>query len=123
MEEKAFLNQVSEPYRSVYLTSKGLNMLLDKKSELIELCLKHQIEKLYVFGSVLGNRFSDSSDFDFLIQFKDIPFDQYTDHYFELHEDLENLLSRKIDLLTDNSLSNKYLKEEIYSSRLLLYAA
>ena len=123
MKENAFLNQVSESEKSVYLTSKGLSFLLTKKVELIELCLKHQIDKLSVFGSVLENRFSDTSDFDFLIKFKDIPFDQYTDHYFELHEDLEKLLNRRIDLITDNSLTNKYFKDKVLSTRLLLYAA
>ena len=90
---------------------------------MIELCTKHQLSKLYVFGSALSQKFSDSSDFDFLIQFKDIPFDQYTDHYFELYEDLEALLGKKIDLITDKSLSNTFFMEKLISTRVLLYAA
>lgn len=123
MEENPLFNHVSEPLSSYYSRNEGLNLLLEKRTELLDLCLKHQIEKLYVFGSALGNTFSKNSDFDFLIRFKNIPFDQYTDHYFELHEDLERLLGRKIDLLTENSLRNKFLREKILSSRLLLYAA
>ena len=123
MEDKGLLSVVSESERPVYRSSNGLNLLFNKKKELVELCLKHQINKLYVFGSVLENRFTEKSDYDFLIQFKDIPFDQYTDHYFELHDDLEKLLGRKIDLLTEKSLKNKFFKEKVVSSRLLLYAA
>lgn len=123
MEDKGILSVVSESERPVYRSSNGLNLLFNKKKELVELCLKHQINKLYVFGSVLENRFTEKSDYDFLIQFKDIPFDQYTDHYFELHDDLEKLLGRKIDLLTEKSLKNKFFKEKVISSRLLLYAA
>lgn len=123
MEELALFNQVSEPESPSYYNSKGLNFLFEKKEELVALCLKHHIDKLYVFGSVLENRFSEKSDFDFLIQFKNIPYDQYTDHYFEMHEDLEKLLGRQIDLLTENSLNNKFFKEKVNSSRVLLYAA
>lgn len=123
MHEKAFLDQASDSERSVYITSKGLKSLLEKKEALIQLCEKYELEKLYVFGSALKNSFSDKSDYDFLIQFKDIPFDRYTDNYFSLHDELKNLLDREIDLLTDNSLANKYFKEEVINSRILLYAA
>lgn len=123
MEEIPFLDQVSDSDRSVYITSKGLKLLLEKKEALIQLCEKYELAKLYVFGSVLGNSFTEQSDYDFLIQFKDIPFDRYTDNYFSLHEDLKNLLHREIDLLTDNSITNKYFKEKVTNSRLLLYAA
>lgn len=117
------LDQVNDLESGVYLNSKGINFLLDKKDELVELCKKHQIEKLYVFGSATEDRFTDESDFDFLIRFKDIPFNQYTDHYFELHEDLEDLLGRKIDLLTEKSIRNRYFKEKVNVSKILLYAA
>ena len=123
MEEKAFLDQVSDSARPVYVSSKGLNMLFQKKDALIQLCKKYELEKFYVFGSVVENKFNNESDFDFLIKFKDIPFDLYTDYYFSLHEDLEHLLGRDIDLLTDNSLTNKFFKDKVSNSRLLLYAA
>lgn len=123
MSEKAFLDQVPDSSRSMYVTSNGLKLLLEKKEALIQLCKKYELEKLYVFGSVLRNSFSEESDYDFLVQFKDIPFERYTDNYFSLHEDLKNLLDRDIDLLTDNSITNRYFKEQITNSRLLLYAA
>ncbi|MEB2777551.1 nucleotidyltransferase domain-containing protein [Algoriphagus sp. D3-2-R+10] len=123
MEEKALLDQVSDSAMPLYVSSKGLNMLIGRKDAIIQLCEKYELEKLYVFGSVVENKFNDESDFDFLIQFKNIPFDTYTDHYFSLHEDLQNLLGREIDLLTDNSLTNKFFKDKVYKSRLLLYAA
>lgn len=123
MKEEAIFNQVSDTPQSRYGISEGLKILFSKKDELIELCKKHHLKKLYTFGSALEKSFSDESDFDFLIQFEEIPFDQYTDHFFMLHEDLENLLGRKIDLLTDQSLTNKYFQEKVIQTRLLLYAA
>lgn len=123
MEEIALLDQVSDSARSSYVTSTGLRTLFEKKEALIQLCMRFELEKLYVFGSVLENKFSDQSDYDFLVQFKDIPFDRYTDNYFSLHEELESLLDREIDLLTENSLGNKFFKDQVTRSRLLLYAA
>jgi len=123
MEEIALLDQVSDSAKPMYVSSKGINILLEKREALTQLCKKYDLAKLYVFGSALENTFNDESDYDFLIQFKDISFDLYTDHYFSLHEELENLLGREIDLLTDNSLSNKYFKDQVSNSRLLLYAA
>lgn len=123
MEEKALLDQVSDSGKPLYHTSKGLLMLLEKKDILVRLCEKYELEKLYVFGSILEKKFNEQSDFDFLIQFKDIPFERYTDHYFSLHEDLGNLLGREIDLLTEKSITNSYFKEKVLNSRLLLYAA
>lgn len=67
--------------------------------------------------------FNDKSDIDILISFKDISIEKYTDNYFELHYKLEELFNRKIDLLTENSLSNPYFIESIEETKQLLYAA
>jgi predicted nucleotidyltransferase len=82
-----------------------------------------RIEKTLCFWVCFGKYVRDDSDYDFLIQFKDIPFDRYTDNYFSLHEELENLLDREIDLLTENSLNNQHFKDQVINSRLLLYTA
>lgn len=42
----------------------------EKRSELIDICQKSQVRRLYLFGSVMDNRFdSDNCDFDFLVSF------------------------------------------------------
>ncbi len=123
MQEIAFLDQVSDSAKPLYVSSKGLKILFDKRDALIQLCEKYELEKLYVFGSVVENKFDDESDFDFLIKFKNLSFDQYTDNYFLLHEDLQILLGREIDLLTENSLTNEFFRNRVLNSRLLLYAA
>jgi predicted nucleotidyltransferase len=58
-----------------------------------------------------------------LILFKDLPFETYTDNFFELHQKIEDLLQRKIDLITENSLSNPFFIESIEETKQLLYAA
>jgi predicted nucleotidyltransferase len=78
---------------------------------------------MYLFGSACSDRFNSNSDIDILISFQDISVEKYTDNYFELHNKLEALFNRKVDLLTENSLSNPYLIECIEETKQLLYAA
>ena len=95
----------------------------DKLNALKNLCKTYDVKSLYVFGSVCTENFNDNSDIDILIAFKDISIEKYTDNYFNLHYKLEELFKRKIDLLTENSLSNPYLIESIEETKKLLYAA
>jgi len=95
----------------------------DRMSELKDLCLQYDIKSMYVFGSVCTEKFTEKSDIDIMISFKDISIEKYTDNYFGLHDKLEKLFNRKIDLLTEKSLSNPYLIESIEETKQLLYAA
>lgn len=93
------------------------------KDQLNRLCKRYDIKTMYLFGSATNNDLKDFSDIDLLISFKDIPFDKYTDNYFELHEELEKLFNRQVDLVTERSLSNPYFIESVEQSKQLLYAA
>jgi predicted nucleotidyltransferase len=95
----------------------------DKLNDLKKLCQDYDVKTMYLFGSVCTDKFNHNSDIDILISFKDISIEKYTDNYFELHYKLEELLNRKIDLLTENSLSNPYFIESIEETKQLLYAA
>lgn len=98
-------------------------LIKDKLNELKILCQEYDVQTMHVFGSVCTDNFNDDSDIDILISFKDISIEKYTDNYFELHYKLEELFNRKIDLLTENSLSNPYFIESIEETKQLLYAA
>lgn len=100
-----------------------LNLIQNNKKELIRLREVYDIKTMYVFGSVGTGNFNEESDIDILISFKEIPYDRYTDNFFELHEKLEELFNRKVDLLTDKSLSNSFFIESTEKTRQLLYAA
>lgn len=86
-----------------------------------ELCSKHKVEKLFVFGSVLTSRFKNESDIDLLVDFKDIDLYDYADNYFDFKFSLENLFKRKIDLLENKAIKNPYLRQSIDSSKQLIY--
>ena len=100
-----------------------LNLIENYKHELQRLCERYDIKTMYVFGSAASSDFNESSDIDILISFKEIPFEKYTDNYFELHEKLEQLFNRKVDLLTERSLSNPYFIRSVEKTKQLLYAA
>ena len=36
--------------------------------KIIDLCKKHKVHKLFVFGSILTNRFNDKSDVDLVVE-------------------------------------------------------
>ena len=81
------------------------------------------MKNLYVFGSVLTNKFNDTSDIDLIVDIdSNDPLD-YADNYFNLKFALEELLKRQIDLLEDKAIRNPYLRYNIDNSKTLLYAS
>ena len=86
-----------------------------------DLCLKHKVARLFVFGSVLSERFKEDSDIDFIVDFNNINLYDYADNYFDLKFSLEKILKRNVDLLEDKAISNPYLRQSIDSSKRLLY--
>lgn len=96
--------------------------LIDRNIDNIRvLCLKHKVGRLFVFGSVITNRFKNDSDIDFIVDFKEIDLYDYADNYFDLKFSLENLLNREVDLLEDKAIKNPYLRQSIDSSKQLIY--
>ncbi|MCK9423527.1 MAG: nucleotidyltransferase domain-containing protein [Bacteroidales bacterium] len=85
------------------------------------LCENHRVDKLYLFGSILGSSFNDKSDIDFLVRFKNIDLLKYADNYFDLKFSLENLLKRPVDLLEEQSLKNPFFLDAVNESKKLIY--
>ncbi|AZQ61534.1 nucleotidyltransferase domain-containing protein [Flammeovirga pectinis] len=92
------------------------------KGQIIEICKKLPITKLYVFGSVVTDKFTTSSDIDFIVKLKEnISFEDYSDSYFNLQYALRNLFKREIDVVTEPSIQNPYFKKEVDETKLLIY--
>ena len=60
--------------------------------------------RIGVFGSFARGEARDDSDVDVYIEFDDAK--RTFDSFFALHERLENLLRRRVDLVTDKSLTD-----------------
>jgi predicted nucleotidyltransferase len=96
--------------------------IVDKNMDKIRaLCNKHKVANLFVFGSILTDKFKKSSDIDFLVDFSGVDLYDYADNYFELKTSLEKLLNRQIDLLEDKAIKNPYLRKSIDTSKQLIY--
>ena len=91
-------------------------------NEINTLCLQNKVKSLYVFGSVLTNRFSEKSDIDLIVEIdSNDPFD-YADSYFNLKFALQDLFRRPIDLLENKAIKNPYIRQTIDGSKSLIYA-
>ena len=97
------------------------SLLKKNQSEIIRYCREYNVKYLYAFGSIISGDFSDKSDIDLLIKFNELTIEKYTDNYFQLHYIFEKLFQRKIDLLTENSLSNPYFIKTINKTKTLIY--
>jgi uncharacterized protein len=86
-----------------------------------DLCSKHKVSRLFVFGSALTKKFRKSSDIDLLVDFKDVDLYSYADNYFDLKDALEKIFKRDVDLLEDKAIKNPYLRQSIDSSKQLIY--
>jgi len=96
----------------------------NKIKELRNLCVDLKIKRLYVFGSIISDKFMKDSDIDFLISFSEkLTIEEYTQNYFMLHYKLKELFNREIDIITEKTLSNPYLIESIDETKELIYEA
>ena len=46
-----------------------MKLIENNIQKIIDLCKKHKVHKLFVFGSILTNRFNDNSDIDLVVDF------------------------------------------------------
>ncbi|MFN4075893.1 MAG: nucleotidyltransferase family protein [Cloacibacterium sp.] len=91
------------------------------QNAIAQLCKKYNVEKLYVFGSILTEKFNDSSDIDFIVKFHQLDLSKYADNYFDLKFSLEEILKREIDLLEEKSIRNPYFLEAVNHQKQLIY--
>jgi len=96
---------------------------LDIKQDIfLDIIKKYDLEKVYVFGSVLREDFTEKSDLDLLIVFRNGKEKSLFD-LIDLKNELEDLVGRKVDIVEEEALINPYRKEEILKNAKVIYAA
>jgi len=98
-----------------------MNVVEQNIKSISELCQLHKVDRLFVFGSILSDKFHAESDIDFLVKFGDIDLYYYFDNYMEFKESLENLLQRPVDLVEEQTIKNPVLKKSIDKNKKLIY--
>ncbi|MGN1251451.1 MAG: nucleotidyltransferase family protein [Muribaculaceae bacterium] len=101
---------------------KIIEMNIDK---IIALCKKYKVAKLWVFGSILTPRFNDESDVDFLVDFDEQKIDllDYADNFFNFIHEIEAIVGRKVDMVVNKSIRNRFFRAEVDETRKLLWSA
>lgn len=97
------------------------DLLEQTHTHITDLCRKHRVRHLYVFGSVLTPRFTDQSDVDFLVDFKTEEISDYLTNYFELKYALEKALGRDVDLVEEKAVRNPIFKRNIERTKAQIY--
>ena len=98
-----------------------MNLIEQHKSEIEQLCSNYNVEKMYVFGSILNQNFTKESDVDLVVKFKSFDLSFYFENYFKLKEKLEIILKRKVDLIEEQTLKNPFLIQSINKSKKMIY--
>lgn len=98
-----------------------MKLIENNIQKIIDLCKKHKVHKLFVFGSILTNRFNEKSDVDLIVDFNKAEVNDYFDNYFEFKYSLEDLLGRKIDLIEEQTIKNPYLKKNVNATKTLIF--
>ncbi len=90
-------------------------------NDIKKLCFKHNVKRLFAFGSVLTERFTDKSDIDFIVDFEFLEHFQYAGNYYNFKFSLEDTLQRPVDLLEETAIKNPYFQQIVNEQRQLIY--
>jgi len=96
--------------------------ILKNLNDFTVLCKDHKVKYLYAFGSSVTDRFDvNNSDIDLLVEIdsKD-PIDR-GENLLSLWNLFEIFFKRNVDLLTDSSIRNPYLRKNIEATKILIY--
>ena len=98
-----------------------MELIESQIENLKDLCDRHHVDKMYLFGSALNSGFNSKSDLDFLVKFKPIDLAIYFENYMDFKENLKILLGREIDLIEEQTLKNPILINSIDKHKELIY--
>ncbi len=97
-------------------------LIKDRYVAFLDICRAHRVGKIYAFGSSITDHFDpDKSDIDLVVEIAiEDPADR-GEALLSLWDKLEALFERKVDLLTEDSIRNPYLKANIDRTKRLIY--
>jgi len=84
-----------------------------------DFCRRHHIRRLAFFGSVLRDDFTPDSDVDVLVEFEPGKTPGFA--FFDVEQELSQILDRRVDLRTPQELS-KYFSDEVLAEAEEVYA-
>jgi uncharacterized protein len=98
------------------------NEIAKQTSDFEALCQNHKVKYLYAFGSSTNDHFDmNTSDIDLLVEIDDPDPIERGEKLISLWDTFEKFFHRKVDLLTDSSIRNPYLRKSIDTTKILIY--
>ena len=99
-----------------------MHLITDNLEQIYALCRKYGVKTLCVFGSILTPRFNENSDVDFSATFypEEDPL-VAGENRIQFYMSLEDLMGRRIDLVDEDYLKNKYFIEELEETKQKIY--
>lgn len=95
-----------------------------KRNAVADLCARYHVRRLELFGSATKKEFDEaSSDFDFIVEFKELTPREHADAYFGLLEGLQQVFDRQVDLVERRAIRNPYFLQAVDQDRVEVYAA
>ncbi len=91
------------------------------QQQVAEFCLRNHIRRLSLFGSVLRDDFTPTSDVDVLVEFEAGKTPGLA--FFRMQDELTAMLARRVDLHTAASLSKYFRNEVVQEARPIHVAA
>jgi uncharacterized protein len=101
----------------------GQRYIEQHRTQILELCRRYPIERLYFFGSVLTDDFDlEKSDVDMQVMF-DTTLDGEKRGILKWRfwNDIEDLLGKKVDMLTEQPIRNPFFKNAVDTTKALFY--
>jgi len=101
-----------------------LDLIEQYRARIEQLCRKHQVKRLELFGSAARGDFDPaSSDLDFFVEFQDYRSPTIADQWFGLAEDLRAVLGYPVELISLRTATNPYFLQVANRYKITLYAA
>jgi predicted nucleotidyltransferase len=95
-----------------------LNLIEEHRAELADLCRRHHVSQLELFGSAASGEFdAEASDLDFLVEFQPLAPGDRANAYFGLLHRLEDLFAGKIDLVMIQAIRNPWFRRAVDRQR------
>ena len=99
-------------------------ILESKREQIAAACARHGVLRLDAFGSAVRDDFRPGdSDVDLLVEFG--PMDPYArvDAYFDLLDELRDILGTEVDLVMVDAVKNRYIAANIERTKQAFYGA
>jgi predicted nucleotidyltransferase len=89
------------------------------EEKIADFCRRNHIQRLALFGSILHGDLRPDSDVDVLVEFE--PGHVPGLKFFDLEQELSDLVGRRVDLNTPQCLS-RYFRDEVVAEAEVVYA-